>query len=207
MPIAGSAPRGGEIASSLDSSTVSAAAGCSQLLMLRRWGAYVKGRKYSKPRRGQVQPSLRQAWFPSLVPLEICPNNIVCLFGLFLCSCPLPPVPRPASRIRFQAFLFLFQLATLPVPPPHDAVLPALQTCVLRALWLPPAIPTLPEHNSHLLDRPISVFELHSPVADGKIEALIPIFLFFQYLKVSLTDFRIKGHLGVKTKSILPNLD
>lgn len=102
--------------------------------------------------------------------------------------------------------MFLFQLATLPVPPPHDAVLPSLRTCVLRALWLPPAIPTLPE-NSHLLDRSVSVFELHSPVADGKIEALTPIFFIFQCLKVYSTVFRVKGHSIVKTKSILSHFD
>lgn len=42
MPIAAPVARGGEIASSLDSSTVSTIAGYSQLLMLRRWGAYVR---------------------------------------------------------------------------------------------------------------------------------------------------------------------
>lgn len=115
------------------------------------------------------------------------------LFGLFLCSCPLPPVLWPASRIILQAFFVLIPTGHPPISPPHDATLPALQTCPEGTLGT-----QLSQSTS-----PISLMDLFQPfkvnlpmvnLADGNTEVLTLIVRHFQYLKVSLIVFRVKGH-------------
>lgn len=89
-------------------------------------------------------------------------RNIMCFFGLFLCSRLLPLVSWPASRIRFQAFFVLIPTGH----PPHDVALPALQMSPDGTLqpWVPLAIPTLPDHHFHLLGGPFQYFKFNLPV-------------------------------------------
>ena len=68
-----------------------------------------------------------------LSPLSKSLQTIACASLVYFSAAAHPTTPtpaRPASRIRFQAFLFLFQLATILIPPPCHATLPALQSHV-----------------------------------------------------------------------------
>lgn len=48
----------------------------------------------------------------------------------FTAAALFPCVSKPASRIRFQDFLFLVQLAAIHIPPPHEAIVLAMQICM-----------------------------------------------------------------------------
>lgn len=73
-----------------------------------------------------------------LALLKICPNNIMCLFGLFLHSCPLPLCLSLPQGSDFRPFCSYSNW------PPSTSLLPRMlhsqlcKPCVRRALKLPP---------------------------------------------------------------------
>lgn len=164
-------------------------AGCLQLPMLKRWRAYAKCRKCSKPESGQVQPSPRKALLPSLASLKICLRNIMCFFGPFLCSCVLPPVPE-ASCLKGQISGFFCSYSNWP-PSPLCCTSSSANVswghsgCLLLFPLFQSTTPI------SLIDL-FQCFKFNLPVVNlaySKSEVLTLIVRFFQYLKVSSIVF------------------